>query len=394
MAGALSTAPSQGSMRSALRDAMAGTGQIQPLVFGIATFLPVRGLGPVVPFLGDLPINTIATACLVVLGFTHRPIRRLNRPLLTVVGALLVGWLLVVTVVTSQLSQMRRMGTIVLLFCIVWVISTGRIDLRSVSRGTMAGLLLWLGVGVVLLPVSDYAGRLTGVMGDPNGVGSVLLALGLASLQWYRPGRTRLLLLALLSFGVMLTWSRTSIFALGIAVVWALVGRHLGRILMVIAAVGSYFLYRFATTLMEARGWFVDREGSDELRDRVAQATHALIEGSGWSGFGLGSAQVDLGDGLIMWFHNSYDAIRAEGGLIAIGLLALLLALLFLGIHLVPRDSRPTWAEAAVIAGLICAINIGYSLTQPALAVAVGIYLAHWIQARDAAAAEPAEVSG
>lgn len=374
--------PKHGLRRSGLREALAGTGEIQPAVFLLAALLPVRGLSSLVPSLSNIPVNTVAAIGLAILGFTRRPEGQLRRPLLALSGVFLVAWLEAVTLASTQLSELRRMGAIAALYLLVWVLSTGRVDLRSVSRGAMTGLLMAIAIGVVLLPVSSYAGRLTGVLGDPNGAGFVIVAIGLACLQWYQPGRQRGILLALLCVGVLLTWSRTTFFALGVAVLWVLLGRRLGRLASLVGLASVTYLYYWANGVMEANGWFVERQGSDDLRERLAIASARLVEEAGWTGHGLGSALVDLGD-TTLWFHNSFDVMRAEGGLVAFIALIVLLGLLFLRVHDLPASSRPLWAEGAIIAGLICSTNIGFSLTAPAMAVAIGLYLAHWRRARD-----------
>ena len=178
---------------------------------------------------------------------------------------------------------------------------------------------------------------------------------------------------------VLLTVSRTSLFALLAATLWALVGPRLGRWASVAAVAVAWPVYQLLVGAARDNGFFAERAGSDALRLRLAVIEGIMADDAGLKGMGLGTAKAVV-DGAPLWFHNSYSALRVEGGVIAFGLLVVCLAALFWSIHQVPADRRNAWYESAVLAGLICSLNIGFSLTSVSMAVAVGMYVLYWRQ--------------
>ncbi len=188
---------------------------------------------------------------------------------------------------------------------------------------------------------------------------------------------------------IWLTQSRTSMFALAIATLWVLFGRRFGRILSLGALIGVVWLFQWASEYAERQGWFQERLGSDNLRDRLTESERILTDSAGWWGHGLGTALAEF-EGVTLFFHNSFRALQTEGGLIALILLIIMGISLYWNFHELPATHRPVWAEAAIIAALICSINIGYSLTSVPMAMAVGMYIAYHCLAREELAAEAA----
>lgn len=356
-----------------------------------ATLLTMRSLTWLFPPLEGIPVNLVGCAVLVLLAFLRRPQWRIGNPLVTWSALLLASWLLIGTPLLHDDLPVRRVANLLVLFMIAAVIASGRLDIRSLTTGGIIGYVLALGVSVWMyfFRGSSYEGRLTGILGDPNAAGFILIALGLGFAQGIpkHHARWRWALWALAAGGVWLTQSRTSMFAVLIVTAWILLARHLPRLASFLALLATTWLYSWANDVMEQRGWFQEREGSDNLRERLLIVEQQQVAQAGWTGNGLGTAVADL-DSIQLFFHNSYLAMQAEGGRIALYLLFAMMAGLFLVLHKLPADKRPVWAEAGVIAGFICSVNIGFSLTHPAMAVSIGLLLYHHCARREAVAEE------
>ncbi|MHA6513113.1 hypothetical protein [Tessaracoccus sp. Z1128] len=361
-------------------------GDIVIPVFLLGMLLPVRGIEFLVPTM-TLPINTLACVALVLIGVWASSRWRTGNMLVLLSGFSLVFWLVARTIVTHGLGELRRTVNILTLFAITAVIASGRLHIRSLARGIVVGAVVALAVSAAMIPLSNYAGRLTGVLGDPNGAGYVLLALGFAAAQSLSTRRMRLMFWALLGLGAVLTVSRTTIFAFGAVSLWVLLAPRVSRLMSLAAMAGTAALYAWVTNLAEAAGWFAERDGSDDLREALAIQEQQMSAGAGWLGEGLGTAIVDI-RGTTLFFHNSYRALQTEGGAVAMVLLLALLVGVFWMFHQLPAGERPVWSEAALLSTLIASFNIGFSLTSPPIAIALGLYLAYHGAARKRLASE------
>ena len=361
-------------------------GDIVIPVFLLGMLIPVRGVEFLIPAL-TLPVNTLACVALVGIGVWAGARWRAGSFLVSLAGTGLVLWLVGWTLWVHGLGELRRSVNIITLFAVAAVLGAGRLHVRSVSRGVAIGMLIALAFSATLIPSSSYEGRLTGVLGDPNAAGYVLTTLGFAVIQSLRTRRARLALWAAVGVGVLLTVSRTTLFAYVVATLWVWFAPRMNRLLSVATLGVSVAIYAWVDALAEARGWFTDRAGSDDLREALALAEQQMVRDAGWLGQGLGTAEVQI-RGTTLFFHNSYRAMQTEGGLIAMGLLIALIIGIFLMFHQLPAQDRPVWAEAALICGLIVSFNIGFSLTSPPIAVALGLYLAYHGASRERIAAE------
>ena len=133
-------------------------------------------------------------------------------------------------------------------------------------------------------------------------------------------------------------------------------------------------------------GPFSDRSGSDNLRERIIAQEQVELAGAPWYGSGPGTATVEIRD-LEFFFHNSYLAVRQEGGW---GALLLVLALLVFAFVRLSRQAREgdlvaAAAQGAIIGVGVLAITLGEVLLDTPMAVAVALALGHVLQS-------PAEV--
>lgn len=351
------------------------------LYFLLGCLLPLRSLPVVGDIAGGLPINTITAAIIAAIAFCLRPAWPTRARLFSTLVMLLVGWLIFGTVIIHGDTDVRRAGNILVLLAAGWMIAGGRLHLPSLARGVVAGLLGSTVLGILSIGSSSYVGRMTSLMGDPNASGFVLLSLGLASAQWFRRRWVRLATLLLITVGILATVSRTSMFALAIATLWVAFGYRLSKFLAAGLLAGVVWAYFWLVDIAEQRGWFQDRDGSDALRERLLVVEAVMVDTAGWVGHGLGTAVAEF-DNITLYFHNSFLSLAAEGGRVALLLFIGATAALYLANYSVPTERRARWSEAAIIAAIICSFNIGFSVTHPAFAVALGLHLAALSKAR------------
>lgn len=359
-----------------------GLGNTVIPIFVLALLIPLRDLPVLLPIPTPLPLNTLAAIMLVFIAAFIRPRWSIGLPTVTWSAGALLFSLIVPSILMQEDFNVRRAGSIGVLFLLVYVVGSGRLHLDSLRRGLLAGLVIGVVIDGLRISGSGYEGRLSGVLSDPNGAGFILVVLGLVVAQRITRRRNLIALWAFLAASIWLTQSRTSMFAFTIASLWILAGRRIGRLTGIAVLAGVTWLFQWASEFAEAQGWFVERLGSDNLRDRLAEVERVLTDTAGWWGHGLGTAIAEF-DGITLFFHNSYRALQTEGGLVALLLLIILGIALYWTFPSLPHDSRPVWAEGALIAACICSINIGYSLTSVPMAMAVGMYLAYHCQARE-----------
>ena len=109
---------------------------------------------------------------------------------------------------------------------LVVVVGQGRVHLTSLARGIGLGLAIGIPVSLPSIVTGGYPGRLTGLFGDPNGAGMLMVTMTPLVMGVVR-GRWRWLVGLLGAGGVLLTFSRTSLLALAFVVVWMLVASRL-----------------------------------------------------------------------------------------------------------------------------------------------------------------------
>jgi hypothetical protein len=336
------------------------------LDFALFAMLPMTRLE-----IAGLPVPELAMLAAVLVALTRHgiPGQRLPTWLLVLLPALLL-WM-GVSAEINGLTPLRRLLHLTLYVVMAVLAAQGRFSVRSMAPGLATGLLVsaaafYAGYG------GDYQGRLTGLMSDPNAAGYLVTVLGCLALAGLDPGRRRNLLALALLVVVVLTYSRTSLLAVALILLWSVIGRRLSTGLGVLLLSGMiYGIANFPSSL-KTIGPFADRVGSDALRVRIVAQEHLQVALSPWIGNGPGTSQVEVLD-QSFFFHNSYLALQNEGGRVAqvLLLLAGLAALVGL-VRLGPR-LRNQWYEAAIIAVAVCAINLGEVLLELPAALALGM---------------------
>jgi hypothetical protein len=346
--------------------------EVRATDFLLMAVLPLRTVE-----VSGIPVNELAMAALVVLCVV-RPARggaRLHGLVVLVLGALLA--LLIYSGVSNDVEWTRRLGHVAVLAGLVWAFGTGRVSLRSAALGLAAGLVGVIGLALAGIGGDTYPGRLTGYLGDPNAGAFFIAVLGVLAVlfsddRW----KVRLALAVPLLAGLVLTFSRTGLVAGAFAIFWVLAGRRLGAAGgAAVSAVLVWLVDNIPDDLV-LYGPFSNRSGSDALRERIIAQERVELAAAPWYGNGPGTARVDV-RGLEFFFHNSYLAVRQEGGWIALLLVLGLMAFAFLRLsrHSRAGDLAAAGAQAALIGTAVMAITLGEVLLDTPMAIAVGFAL-------------------
>lgn len=346
--------------------------EVRATDFLLMAVLPLRTVE-----VSGFPVNELAMAALVVLCVV-RPARggaRLHGLVVLVLGALLA--LLIYSGVSNDVEWTRRLGHVAVLAGLAWAFGTGRVSLRSAALGLAAGLVGVIGLALAGVGGDTYPGRLTGYLGDPNAGAFFIAVLGVLAVlfsddRW----KVRLALAVPLLAGLVLTFSRTGLVAGAFAIFWVLAGRRLGAAGgAAVSAVLLWLVDNIPDDLVLS-GPFSNRSGSDALRERIIAQERVELAGAPWYGNGPGTATVNIRD-LEFFFHNSYLAVRQEGGWIALLLVLGLMAFAFLRLsrHSRAGDLAAAGAQAALIGTAVMAITLGEVLLDTPMAIAVGFAL-------------------
>lgn len=330
-----------------------------------------------------LPVNEVLPLVLCAVALTREATSRKPVPAWFLSGLLLLLTALAVTSYLHGLTPAKRLLHVALYVALATFIASGRIHVPSAVRGIAFGLGASIVLSLAGFGPDNYAGRLTGYLGDPNGGGYIITVLGAVALGLGTRRRARYVLMALILAAVVLTYSRTTLLAVALSVVWLLVGRRLSTLAG--AALVAAMIYAVGHIPPELRlfGPFSDRGGSDALRDRIIGQEHADIATSPLIGSGAGTAHVAI-DGKEFFYHSSYLALQREGGVLAMAILLGLMVLTFLSSIRMPNHLRNPWLEAGIICLAVCAINLGEVLLELPAAVVLGMATWHRLNATGA----------
>lgn len=340
-----------------------------PRIFQILLFavLPLEVLG-----VNGIPANEIAAVGIILAAFCRVPLPQTVTKWWIPALTIFCLWCLVSTVLAPAELNGRRLMHLVVWALLVMVIASGRVHYASMISGLALGLLIGSISGFLKVGSrGGYDGRLTGLFGDPNVAGLVLVVYGLmvmslASSRWH------LAVVMVSAVALVLTLSRTSMLALSIGLAWMVVATRIRWAFSLgLFAILIPLIFNLGEQL---KNWgpFEEREGSDLLRERIIDSEMAVIAQSPFLGNGAGTAKVSV-DGMPFFFHNSYLAMQAEFGMVAVVIYIIVAFAILMMMVQLPRRKRNIPLEMALIALGVCALNLGEVLLHLPAAVALGV---------------------
>jgi len=290
-----------------------------------------------------------------------RPSTQRNRMFL-VITALYVGMMAEAVYVShmNDLEWYQRAAKLFLYLLLGLAVASGRVRARPLVSGLVCGMLANVPLFYAGLTPNAYPPFLTGYLTDKNISGLMYAVVGVLGLVIYR--RTSHMLLHWIAFAglLWLTGSRTSIAAFLFGTAWVLLRNRVWLGFRLTGIAGAVWLLSVLEDRYARIGVFADREGTDWFREQIGIATDAKLRSTPWFGRGLTTAWVNLDGGRFMWFHDSYAALRVEGGLPMLITMLILVAVLAGGVFRAASVS-PTLAivEGAVVVVLVCASKLG-----------------------------------
>ena len=208
------------------------------LAFAVVVMPKVRIPGSPVPAGEVMMLIAVASAWLT-RGRDHLVIPRWFRNAsIALVGVYLFSSVVNVLFDYSMMKRMVHIGVFVLVaLCLGREMLPTRVAVKGLTVGLVGAALS----GLLLISRSAYKGRLTGVFGDPNVAGFLLVVLGPVVLSRIEKRVPRLCLAAFFVVAITLTLSRTALLAVIVFAVWVAVGSRLKRkqSLLVIGLSGS-----------------------------------------------------------------------------------------------------------------------------------------------------------
>lgn len=347
---------------------------IDALLMGL---IVVRVSLPGIPF----PVAQLGIAALLVICCFRRPTRSFTHAWWIPVAILGLLTFLIVETTLQGIDPWRRAGNLAILMTMALFLASGRIDVGSAIKGLGAGLLINAALFYAGIAPNDYQGRLTGLLQDKNASALVMAIGAFLMLLVVRRFWARILLLALGTAAVVATDSRTTMAAGLVAAVWLASSRYLHRAFQLLTLAAGFLAFMWADDNLAALGdYATSREGSDEFRSRIDAASSLKASAAPWHGFGLGEATVTLDSGT-WFFHNSYEGLVVEGGILLVaGLLGLFVvaglgfAPRAVGIDVTSLESRVITASTLVV--FCCAMRLGEVFLAPISLMVLGIGIA------------------
>ncbi|REJ08057.1 hypothetical protein DY023_01980 [Microbacterium bovistercoris] len=327
-----------------------------------------------------LPIPQLAAIVLIGVALFRRPTRSFATawwyPLMTPLLLLF----LVVETWANGLAPERRAGNLAVLMLFAAFLASGRIDIGSVLKGLGFALALNAVLFYVGVAPDDYEGKLTGYLQDKNAAALVYAVVAVLLLFVVRRTWLHVLILIGGAAAIVATDSRTTMAAFAISLLFLFGSRWLRRGFQIVLLLGCVLLFLWADANLSTWGdYSVTREGSDEFRMRIDTASSLKAQAAPWYGNGLGQATVNLDSGT-WFFHNSYEALVVEGGLVLLVVVLAMYAITGLGlstrvqVDVLTLQSRSITAATLII--FLCATRLGEVFFAPIGFLVLGIGLA------------------
>lgn len=333
---------------------------------GFLLLTPATAVGPI-------PINELG-GLLIILGTLVIPRASFKLPKgLWTTAALFLAWTLIVVLLYGlDGTSGKRLLHLVLWLGLIAALALPRAPLRALAYGIAAGIAASFPASLV---VPSFEDRWGGFFGDPNTFAAALVILTPLAVSQLVDRWAQLALWTATALLALASLSRTGIAALAAALTVVVLWPRIKAWVLAAPAAAALIVGLAPERLATSLG-FEERTGSDDLRNRIAEAAGIRIAESPISGHGLGQAFVDLAkydlgdEGDVFFLHNSGAGLVVELGYVGL----LLFAVLFVGAVLfVLRAADPRYVIAGLGAGVVMATQLGEVLLDLPMAVALGM---------------------
>jgi hypothetical protein len=345
--------------------------------------VPILLTGLTLP--GKMPAEDIFCGLALLLASVQVVKYRVRLPTLlwVALGFIIAGALLALVLdhppTFGGLKRMFHLG----LFCLlIAAIASARIRSVNLARAISIGLSIGLVTGLVGLVAgsSSYAGRLTGTFGDPNVASLVAVGAGMIGYHYAERPRARLYILVVVIAIVGESLSRTGGLALALALLWVFWAYKVPRSISIPMIVGAVIGALSLPSDIQTVGPFAGHAASNQLRALIDQASAQDMVHHLWTGTGPGTAYIQISNGTQFFFHNSYEAMVAEFGLlVVVPFGVLLVATAYMLFRTRPRAPA---IEAGLLATLVMALTLGEVLLAFTAAIVLGAAWNHILSNR------------
>ncbi len=310
---------------------------------------------------GRFPLEAPLLAFLIVVSLLIRPKVRVRGEFAIVASYLLMLAYVVGLSVGHGLPWMQRGLRWFMLFWFAMILAEGRFNWKSIVAGFSFSLVfLNIPFNFTALRSADYEGFLTGVVGDKNVAGLWYSIAGLTALSLFRSVFTRTSAALVFGAAVYFTGSRTSMSAFAVGIVWVLIRNRTDLWVRTAGIGGLVWMLTYVEGHYARIGVFADRTGTDWFRSMIDAATREKLATTPWYGSGLNTAWVDVYTDRSIWFHDSYAALRVEGGWPLFAFILILFIILGAGVF---NSKTVSWdatcLEGAIAVVLVCAWKLG-----------------------------------
>ncbi len=325
-----------------------------------------------------VPIDVILVAgAIFVCAFVRPTIKVRGFGFYLLLWATVLAWVIAVSIHEGE-PWLQRLFRWFLLVLFSVCLAQRRLLWRSLIAGyAFALVFINIPANFTSLRGARYEGFLLGFLGDKNVAGMVYAVIGIMALAILRTTTTRTIAFLVFSATAVATGSRTSMMAFAAGCVWVFIRDRLGLTLRLVLAFLGWSVIRYVEENLARTGVFAGRAGTDWFRSVIDVATVAKVHAAPWYGEGLGTAWVLVFDDRRMWFHDSYAALRVEGGIPLLVAVVGLFVLVVWGLmdQRTKVSDEQRVVEGAAIAILVCAWKLGeVFFTVPAFIV-IGVAL-------------------
>ena len=364
-------------------------------VTGVLAALWARAHNPVLPWLALLPIVLasleipgvqiplfdigVAIAFAYSMGQEDEEPTRLPTYLLAVLGGLImVAAASIITVNAPISGAVSRILHLTLFGMLLWAIAAGKITRHNLTTAIVVGLCASSAMGAANLLLGggrNYSNRLTGLFGDPNVAALITVALGMVALSNIENRRHRQLIMVLLTVTVALTYSRTGLLALALALAWVTFLHRAPASVAVLAVLAAVIIGFTLPSQIQTIGPYSSHAASDQFRAVIDQASFLDMKTNFVLGSGAGTAVVQIPNGTTFYFHNSFEALVAEFGIPGTLLYSVLAVSTIVSLFGARR--RAPAIEAAFLSLLVMSLTVGEVLFAFSAAVVMGVAWRH-----------------